>query len=108
HPATSDSTTFAIDKASSTTTVSCPANVTFTGSALMPCTASVTGAGGLDKALSVSYSDNTNAGTAIASASFAGDANHDGSSDSKHFTIDKASSSTVVTCPPSVTNTRSV
>src|SRR5207245_1080803 len=103
HLGSSDSATFTIDKASSSTVVSCPTNVTFTGSALRPCTASVTGAGGLDKALSVSFSDNTNAGTAIAAASFAGDANHDGSSDSKHFTIDKASSSTVVTCPPSVT-----
>src|SRR5207245_1018970 len=97
------SATFTIDKASSSTVVSCPTNVTFTGSALMPCTASVTGAGGLDKALSVSYSENTNAGTATASASYAGDANHHGSSDSKTFTIDKASSSTVVSCPPSVT-----
>ena len=44
------------------------------------------------------YSDNTNAGTATASYTFAGDDNHTGSSDSKHFTIDKASSTTTVTC----------
>ncbi len=36
------------------------------------------------------YSGNVNAGTATASASFAGDDNHDGSSDSKTFTIAKA------------------
>src|SRR5207245_9924286 len=40
--------------------------------------------------LTVSYSENTNAGTATALASYAGDANHQGSSDSKTFTIDKA------------------
>jgi hypothetical protein len=47
--------------------------------------------------VSVSYSNNTNAGTANASASFTGDANHTGSSDSKNFAISKASSATVVT-----------
>ena len=64
--------------------------MTFTGSALTPCTASVSGAGGLSQTLTVSYSENTNAGTATALASYAGDANHLGSSDSKTFTIDKA------------------
>jgi hypothetical protein len=84
-------------KASSTTTVSCPLSVTYDGSAQSPCTALVTGAGGLSQSVSVSYSNNTNAGTANASASFTGDANHTGSSDSKDFTISKASSTTVVT-----------
>jgi hypothetical protein len=37
-----------------------------------------------------SYSNNTNAGTATASYTYGGDANHTGSSDSKNFTIDKA------------------
>src|SRR5437667_9585370 len=103
----SGSVTDEIDKASSSTVVSCPTNVTFTGSALTPCTASVSGAGGLSQALTVSYSNNTNAGTATASASYAGDANHLGSSDSATFTIDKASSSTSVSCPTNVTITGS-
>ena len=68
----------------------------------------VTGAGGLNQSLTVSYTDNTNAGTATATASFAGDANHTGSNDSKTFPIDKASSTTAVTCPagPSPTTAR--
>ena len=79
---------FTIDKAPSSTTVSCPTSVTYTGSALTPCTANVTGDGGLNQSLTgVSYADNTNAGTATASASYAGDANHFGSSDSANFTI---------------------
>ena len=49
--------------------------------------------------------NNTNAGTATASYTFAGDANHNGSSDSKTFTIDKAASTTAVSCPASVTYT---
>ena len=48
------------------------------------------------------YSNNTNAGTATASYTYGGDANHTGSSDSKNFTIDKAASHTVVTCPDSL------
>ena len=45
----------------------------------------------------VTYSNNTNAGTATASASFGGDANHKASSDSKAFTIAKATPSVTVT-----------
>jgi hypothetical protein len=86
----SDSKNFTIDKASSTTTVACPASVTYNGAAQEPCTAAATGAGGLNQSLAVSYTNNTNAGTATASASYAGDANHDGSNDSKNFTIAKA------------------
>src|SRR5436190_8747620 len=103
HSGSSDSKTFTIAKASSTTTVSCPSGVAYDGSAKTPCTATVTGAGGLSQALTVNYSNNTGAGTAGASASFAGDANHDPSSDSKTFTIGKASSTTTLTCPASVT-----
>jgi MBG domain/MBG domain (YGX type) len=105
HNGSSDSKTFTIDKASSTTTVSCPASVPFTGAAQTPCTASVTGAGGLTQSLTVNHSNNTNAGTATASASYAGDGNHNSSSDSKTFTIDKAGSTTTVSCPASVTFT---
>src|SRR5207245_11531591 len=102
HTGSSASKTFTIDKASSSTLVSCPASVTYDGTAQMPCTASVTGVGGLNQALTVGYLNNTNMGTATASASFAGDANHTGSSDSKTFTIAQASSSTTVSCPASV------
>src|SRR5919112_624013 len=74
-----DSKTFTITKAPSVTVVSCPASVIFNGSAQAPCTAAVTGAGGLNQALTVNYADNTNAGTATAIASYAGDTNHTGS-----------------------------
>ena len=103
HKASDDSKTFTIEKAGSTTTVTCPAAVTYDGSAQKPCTAKVTGAGGLDQSLPVSYSDNTNAGTATASAGFGGDANHTSSGDSTTFTIEKADSTTTVSCPASVT-----
>jgi hypothetical protein len=47
----------------------------------------VTGPGGLDQSLTVTYQDNINPGTATASASYAGGANWLPSSDSKTFTI---------------------
>ena len=50
----------------------------------------MTGPGGLDDALTVEYSDNTDAGTATASASYAETANYNASSDSETFEIDKA------------------
>ena len=92
-----------ISQASSVTTVTCPANAAYTGAPIEPCSASVTGAGGLDQALTVGYTNNTDVGTANADASYAGDANHTGSGDSKTFGITKASSSVIVTCPASVT-----
>jgi hypothetical protein len=87
-----------IGQASSVTTVTCPASVTYTGSALEPCSATVTGAGGLSLTPTPSYSNNTNAGTATASYTYAGDANHTGSNDSENFTIDPAPTTTTVTC----------
>ena len=78
-----------IDQAASVTTVSCPANVTYTGSALEPCSVTVTGAGGLNNTPAPVYANNTNAGTASASYTYPGDANHTTSSDSKNFTINK-------------------
>lgn len=105
HAPGSGSATFAIDPAASTTTVSCPASVTYTGSPLTPCSASVTGVGGLNQSLTVSYSNNTNAGTASADASFSGDANHSASNDNETFQIGVAGSSVVVSCPSSVTYT---
>ena len=82
-------------------------------------TASVTGAGGLNQSLTVTYSGRnttvygpsttppTNAGEYKASASYPGDANHSGSSDSKDYTIFQATSLTVVVCPASVVFTGS-
>jgi len=101
HQASSDTETFAIHKAPSTTAVTCdPSSVPFTGTAQVPCTAKVTGAGGLNQALSVDYAENVNAGQATASASYVGDANHDGSTASTKFTIGKATSTVTVTCVP--------
>ena len=107
HEGSSGSSTFTIDKAPSTVTVTCPTSVVYTGTAYEPCTATATGAGGLDESLVVSYSDNVNAGSATASATYAGDANHTGSTGSSTFTIDKASSTVTVTCPTSVVFTGS-
>ena len=100
HEVSSDTETFVIGKAASTTTVTCTAGATFTytGSALTPCTATVIGAGGLSETLTVSYTDNTAAGTATASASYAGDTNHEVSSNTETFVIGKAASTTTVTC----------
>src|SRR5205823_5523692 len=81
---------FTISAASSVTTVSCPASVSYNGSALTPCTVTVTGSGILGPPPALIYTNNINVGTATASASFAGDANHTASSDSKTFQITKA------------------
>src|SRR5262249_5923973 len=97
HLPSQDSKTFTIDKASTTTVVTIAGGpFTYTGSAQAPATVSVTGAN-LSLAPDAVYADNTNAGTATASYSYAGDANHLPSQDSKTFTIDKASTTTVVT-----------
>ncbi len=101
HEASSGSTNFTITKASSTTTVNCPASQTYTGAAIEPCTASYSGAGGLSGALTPTYLNNLDAGSATASATFGGDANHEGSTGNSGFTINKASSTTTVTCPAS-------
>jgi hypothetical protein len=70
---------------------------TYTGSAITPCTASVTGPGGLNESVTLTYSNNTDAGTATASATYAASANHLGNSDSKTFTISKADPTVAVT-----------
>ena len=98
HAGSSGSASFEISKAPSSVSVSCPGSVTYTGAALEPCGATVTGAGGLDESLSPVYADNVDAGTASASASYPGDANHAESSGSTTFTIAKASSTVVITC----------
>lgn len=87
-----------INKAASVTTVTIAgAPFTYTGSSQTPATVSVTGAGGLNLTPTAGYANNTNAGTATASYTYAGDANHEGSTDSKTFEIGKAASSTTVT-----------
>ena len=90
------SSPFTINKAASKVTLSCPASVNYTGSALEPCTARVTGVAGnplddLDQPVLVTYADNTVPGTATASAVFYGDAAHTGDTGSKTFSIGKLS-----------------
>ena len=87
HVASSGTGDLSVAAASSTTTMDCPASVTFTGEALEPCTGSVTGVGGLDEAVSVGYTGNVDAGTATATASYGGDANHAPSSGTASFGI---------------------
>jgi hypothetical protein len=87
-----------INKAATSTVVTCTAGpFTYNGSAQTPCTASVTGPVGLNQSLTVSYLNNTNAGTATASASYGGATNYLSSSDSKNFTINKANATINVT-----------
>jgi hypothetical protein len=98
--------TFVVNTASSTTAVTCGAGpFSYSGAAITACSAAVTGVGGLNQSLTVTYSNNVNAGVASAGASFAGDANHDPSSDSKTFTINQAPAVTTITCPTNVTYT---
>jgi Carboxypeptidase regulatory-like domain len=77
----------AISKAPSTTTVSCPASILYSGSALTPCTATATGAGNLSASVNVTYTNNVDPGVATANATYAGDPDHNGSSGSANFTI---------------------
>jgi hypothetical protein len=97
HQGSLDSENFAIGKASSTTVVTINGGpFTYTGSAQTPATVSITGAGGLNETLAADYANNTNAGTATASYTYAGDDNHTGSNDSEDFEIGKASTVTTV------------
>jgi hypothetical protein len=93
--------TFTITKASSTTTVSCPASVPYGGAAQTPCSVTVTGLG-LNLTPAAVYQNNVNAGTAAASYAFDGGVNHTASSDSDTFEIVPVASATTVTCPASV------
>nr|MBA2382514.1 MBG-2 domain-containing protein [Chloroflexota bacterium] len=89
--------TFAITKASSATVVTCPTSVVYNATAQTPCTAAYSGVGLAGGSLTVSYTANTNVGTVTASATYAGDANHFGSNDSKDFAITKATATVVIT-----------
>jgi hypothetical protein len=86
-----------IGQASSSVVLNCPASVTYTGSPLTPCIATATGAGGLSVPLAITYANNTNAGTASADASYAGDVNHTGNSAHTTFTILPATATITVT-----------
>jgi hypothetical protein len=87
-----------VTQAPSTTVVTCPSNATYTGSAIEPCSAQVTGAGALNSPVTpVTYSNNLDAGTASASATYPGDANHTGSTGTATFTIDQADTTTGLT-----------
>ena len=88
-----------VNTTSSTTTVTCPVNVSWTGAALTPCTVRVTRSGTADLTPSpATYSANTNVGTASASYNYPGDGNYNGSSDSTNFTI-VAAAPTGLTAP---------
>ena len=68
---------FNITKAPSTVVIQCPTSgVPYNGSAQTPCSATFSTPDGLGGNLQINYSGNTNAGTANASASYAGDSNH--------------------------------
>ena len=97
-----DATTFEIEQAATTTVLTCPLSVIYSGAAQEPCSAEVTGPGGLNEVVTVLYTDNTNVGTASASATYAGDANYLGSADATTFEIEQAATTTVLTCPLSV------
>jgi hypothetical protein len=93
HKPSSDSKTYTIAKADSTTVVSVAGGENFTYDGLAhPATVSVTGVGGLTQSPAPVYGcghapvDVVDSGC-IASYSFAGDANHKPSSDSKTYTI---------------------
>jgi hypothetical protein len=101
HESSSDSETFEITKATSTTTLICPASQQYTGSAIEPCTATYSTSDGLNGGVTVTYTDNVNVGTATANATYPGDSNHESSSDSETFEITKATSTTTLICPAS-------
>src|SRR5207248_7058280 len=71
-----------ISPSAPTTTVIC-SHQSSTGPTLSPCSSRATGSAiappGIDVSASLVYTNNTNAGTAHASASYAGDANHSAS-----------------------------
>jgi len=77
--------TIHITPAPTTSTVSCPASMTYTGAALTPCMGGVTGPG-LSLSLSPTYTSNV-VGTATATVTYSGGANYAASSASKTFQI---------------------
>jgi hypothetical protein len=89
---------FVINQATSTVTVNCPlTDQPYTGLAVTPCTASYSTSDGLGGALTPAYLNNIDVGLATANASYAGDSNHSGNSNSSTFGIGKSISTTTVT-----------
>src|SRR5204862_105154 len=101
HTGSNGAADFTIAPAASTTTVSC-SDQTYTGAALTPCSALATGDGiAADRnnvGAALVYTNNTDAGTAHATAAYGGDANHTGSNGAADFTIAPAASTTTVSC----------
>jgi hypothetical protein len=98
----SSSTTLSetVSRSATTATVTCPSSVVYTGAAQTPCSATVTGGGGLNQSLTVNYVNNVNPGTGTASTSFAGDGNYTGSVGSSTFAITAAPTRTVLVSTP--------
>ena len=95
---------YSITPAVTTTTVSCsPNSFVYTGSPIEPCTASVTGPGGLNDPLTVSYvGDTTNVGSVTANASYAGGGNYQASNGSDNYTITAADQTAYITNSPQI------
>src|SRR5438046_8385690 len=102
HNGSSDTKTYIIAKAKSATAVTVAGGVSFTYDGLShPATVAVTGIGGLNDSPAPVYSCghapiNFADSGCTASYSFAGDTNHNGSSDTKTYIIAKAESATAV------------
>ena len=107
YQSSSGSGTFQVTAASTSTVVSCPPSVAFTGSAQTPCSATATGPGGLSVPVTPTYMSNVNAGTATASAAYAGGGNYLGSNGSGMFAITPAPTMASLSCPTSVKYTGS-
>lgn len=80
-------TALTVNPAPSQIAITCAPNQVYAGVPLTPCSAVVTGAGGLNAPVPVSYTNNVGAGTAHASAHFDGDANHTSSDAGVDFEI---------------------
>ncbi|MBK6724797.1 MAG: hypothetical protein IPG58_16475 [Acidobacteria bacterium] len=78
---------FDFEPGTSTVTLSCPGSVTYNGSPQTPCTAEATGIGltTVDLTGAIVYGANTDAGSATASVTWAGNDTHSGDSDSGGF-----------------------
>ncbi len=77
-----------ISQAKSSVMMTCPKSEAYTGSPLTPCTAKVTGPGGLDQSIvPITYSNNVAVGTATATAKYPGGSNWLPSSGTATFQI---------------------